>query len=97
MPTVYKRIRLACDVQNPTRCINELTGLAPVIYLTDSVMFEVALFQDDAMIQAVDLDSINFYLDDPDNPIAESVTSFSSTLTAAQWRAGTAYSFAVQI
>ena len=97
MPTVYKRIRLACDVQNPTRCINELTGLTPVIYLTDSVMFEVALFQDDALIQAVDLDSVNFYLDDPTNPIADSITGFSSTLTAAQWRAGTAYSFAFQI
>lgn len=97
MPTVYKRIRLACDVQNPTRCINELTGQLPILYLTDSIIFEVALFQDDALIQAVDLDSINFSLADPTNPIAESVTNFSSTLTAAQWRAGTAYSFAVHI
>lgn len=97
MPTVYKRIRIACDVQNPTRCINELTGQLPILYLSDSIIFEVALFQDDALIQAVDLDSINFSLADPTNPIAESVTSFSSTLTAAQWRAGTAYSFAVHI
>ena len=74
-----------------------MTGQTPVIYLTDSVIFEFALFQDDALIQAVDLDSINFYLADPTNPIAESITSFSSTLTAAQWRAGTSYSFAVHV
>jgi len=97
MPNAYKRIRLACDVQNPTRFINELTGVAPVAYLSDAIMFEIALFQDGALLQASDLDSVTFYLDDPTNPIADSIATFSQTLTAAQWRAGTAYSFAFAI
>jgi len=50
MPNAYKRIRLACDVQNPTRFINELTGVAPVAYLSDAIMFEIALFQDGALL-----------------------------------------------
>lgn len=96
MPTIPRKIRLACELKDSARLIDEYTGETPVLYLNEDVVFEIALFQNDGIILHSDLDMVDFYISGT-APISQSVTAFNETLTAKQWRSGAAALFSISI